>query len=308
MTSNVCVVGSANMDLVVSAPHFPTPGETVMGSGFAQFPGGKGANQAVAASRLGAQVRFVGVVGEDDWGSELRSVLTADGVGIQWTHSVERLPTGVGVITVLPDGQNSIVVAPGANAALGVEDVDAAGQAIRAADVLVIQGEVPAAANRRAVEIARDASTFVLLNAAPAVGIEHDLLGDVDLLVVNVSEARVLLSIEDDSVSPGGLARRLATLGPERVVLTLGEEGALHFDGAELMPMDAFEVESVDGTGAGDAFIAALAVLRGEGRRVRDCMHAACAAGALAVSRAGAIPSLPTRKELDAFLEEREEG
>ncbi|MFT5462782.1 MAG: ribokinase, partial [Planctomycetota bacterium] len=222
MSCNVCVVGSANMDLVISTPRFAEVGETVFGTDFAMHPGGKGANQAVAASRLDAQVRFVGAVGDDEWGSQLRSVLTAYGVDLHFMKSVEKLSTGVGVITVLPDGDNSIVVASGANSALSAADIDAAGQAIRAADVLMLQGEVPAEANRRAIEIARDASTFVLLNAAPATGIEYDMLRDVDLLVANEGEARMLLDLGDQDVSPGGLARRLASHGPECVVLTLG--------------------------------------------------------------------------------------
>ena len=307
MACNVCVIGSVNMDLVVTAPRFPHPGETVLGTSFAMHPGGKGANQAVAASRLGAQVRFIGAVGDDEWGSSLRSVLTADGVDIQALETCEGQPTGTAVITLLEDGTNSIVVAPGANAQLGSDDVDAAGQAIRDADVLVLQGEVSPAVNRRAVEIANESSTFVLLNAAPAGAIEHDLLRSIDLVVANRTEACALLELEDPDVSPSGLARRLASHGPERVILTLGPEGALHFDGAELLPIEAFDVECVDETAAGDAFVAAMAVLRAEGSRVRAALRTACAAGGLATTRMGAIPSLPSRTELDAFLAERAE-
>jgi len=290
------------MDVVVSAPRLPVLGETVLGSALGLYPGGKGANQAVAASRLGATVRFVGVVGDDEWGSKIRSVLAADGVDLQWLRSTEKKPTGVGTIVVLPDGTNAITVAPGANETLSEEHVEAAGQAIRTADVVVLQGEVPRAANLRAVELAKDASAFILMNAAPASQIDRNALEAVNLLVVNEGEARTLLDLSDSSVAPGGLARRLVTLGPDRVVLTIGCEGAVYFDGKDLLTLDAFEVECVDSTAAGDAFVAALAVHRAEGERVRDCLRAACAAGALAVGKKGAIPSLPARTEVESFL------
>jgi len=302
MSTSVCVVGSIHMDLVVRAERFPRPGETLLGSAFDTFPGGKGANQAVAASRMGAQVSLIGCLGDDDWGSELRGVLAADGIDISRVRAVEKAPTGVGVVTVLPDGENSIIVASGASAQLSPDDVDAASGSIADADVLLLQAEIPAETNARAIEIAKNANTAVLLNAAPAAGLSHQLLRDVDVVVVNRGEGCALIGDDEREVQPKGLARRLASYGPERVVLTLGSEGALHFNGQEIRLFEAFQVDCVDATAAGDAFVGALATLRAEGERLKDAVRYACAAGALATTLPGAIASLPTREAVDTLL------
>lgn len=304
MSCTICVVGSVNMDLVVRSPRFPHEGETLLGGEFETHPGGKGANQGVAASRLGAQVSLVGCIGGDEYGSRLRGVLTSDGLDIHHLRTCENTHTGVAVITVIPGGENTIVVAPGANALLTPEDVDAASKAIRASDVLLLQGEVPPETNLRAIEIAHLAQTKVILNAAPAAGITPELVTDIDILVANRTEARALLGLEDDETTPAGLARRLSSLGPEMVVLTLGGDGAICFDGTDLQSFDSFEVEAVDATAAGDAFVGALAVLRSEGARRKDAVRYACAAGALAAMSPGAIPSLPTREALEELVGE----
>jgi ribokinase len=301
MPSSICVVGSINMDLVVRAPRPARPGETVIGGRFERFPGGKGANQAVTASRMGGQVSLVGRVGDDDWGSELRALCTAEGIDIHHVQTREGVHTGVGVITVLPDGGNSIVVAPGANALLTAADVDAAAKEISQADVLVLQCEVPAEANARAVELAGE-KTVVLLNAAPAQEVPPEYLKQVNLLVVNRVEASTLVGDLDQEISPAGLARRLASLGPDRVVVTLGAQGAVLFNGEEVEHFDGFAVDSIDQTAAGDAFVGALAVLRSESTRLKDPVRHGCAAGALATTVKGAVPSLPTREQVDEFL------
>jgi len=302
MASSVCVVGSINMDLVVRAPRFARPGETVLGETFDVHPGGKGANQAVAASRMGAQVSFVGCLGDDDFGSSLRGCLTSEGVDITKMRTCEKVRTGVGIITVTPDGENAIVVAPGANAKFTNEDVEQASSAIADADVLILQAEVPFETNLRAIEIAKKANTAVLLNAAPAVGLPTELLRDVDALVVNRDEACTIVGDEEREVSPSGLARRLASFGPERVVVTLGAEGALHFDGQEVTTFEAFPVSCVDTTAAGDAFVGALATMRAEGVRLIEAVRYACAAGALATTVKGAVPSLPVREAVEALV------
>ncbi len=302
MSCHVCVVGSINMDLVVRAPRFPRGGETLLGGIFEMHPGGKGANQAVAASRLGAKVSLVGCIGADDWGSEMRGVLAADGLDIHHVRTCEKTHTGIAVITVVPGGENTIVVSPGANAQLSPEDVDAASKVIRSADVLLLQAEISAETNRRAIEIARQAEAKVILNAAPAENVPVELLGDVHLLVVNCPEAETILGVEPGEATPAGLARRLTSLGPERVVITVGSEGAIHFDGTDVRSFDAFPVEPVDATAAGDAFVGALAVLRSEGARLKDAVRHACAAGALATQVVGANPSLPTREAMEELV------
>jgi len=302
MSCNVCVVGSIRMDFVVHAPRFARAGETILGESFENHPGGKGANQAVAASRMGANVSLVGCIGEDDWGSQLRGVLTADGVDIHNVRTCERFHTGAAIITVIPGGEHMVVVAPGANGEVQVDDVDAAQKTIAGADVLVLQCEIAEAANLRAIEIARKGDTTVLLNGAPAGGATPELLSKVDLLVVKRDEARSIVGDAEGEISAAGLARRLASLGPERVVITLGAEGAIHFNGRDLKTFEAIPTESVDITAAGDAFVGALAVLRSEGARLPGAVRHASAAAALASSTCGAIPSLPTREKVEELL------
>lgn len=302
MSRSVCVVGSINVDFVVRAPRFPRPGETLIGEAFETHPGGKGANQAVAASRLGAQVALVGCIGDDENGSRMRGFLAADGLDIHGVRTCPSCSTGVGVITVLPNGDNTIVVAPGANARITAEDVDAAAADITSADVLLLQGEIPPEANQRAIELAKQAGKRVIYNASPVNDANAELLKHVDVLVVNRDEACALIGDGSSDISPTGLARRLATLGPDRIVITLGAEGAVHFSGDELKTTPGFQTTCVDTTAAGDAFAAALAVQRAEGARLKDAVRYACAAGALAVCSVGAIPSLPTKEAVDELL------
>jgi ribokinase len=288
------------MDLVVHAPEFPRPGESVLGARFASYPGGKGANQAVAAARLGARATLIGAVGGDEWGSELRSVLAAEGVDFEHVARLPDEPTGVAFIAVVPGGENAILVASGANMALTLEHVEAARASIEGADVLLLQNEVPAATNLRAAQIAAAANVRVVLNASPARELDPALLALVDVIVVNAAEARQLAGIEpDEDVSPGGIARRLASRGPELVAITLGAEGALFFDGETLVREPALPVVAIDTVGAGDAFVAALVVAhKGCGHRLAVSLRIACAAGSLATTVEGAIPSLPRREDV----------
>lgn len=308
MPARVCVVGALHRDLVVRALRFPQPGETVPGEGFALHVGGKGANQAVAAARLGARVTLIGALGDDEWGGVVRAALAAEAIDLSELVTAPRTHTGVGVITVTPGGENTIVVAPGADHALGPEDIDRAAGPIADADVLLVQGEMRAESTLKAMEIARNSNTFVIFNASPVGPLPESFLRQVDMLVVNRGEASELLGEGAREVGPAGLCRRLASLGPEKVVLTLGAEGALHFNGQELEHAEAFPMSSVDSTGAGDAFAAALAVLRAEGARLKDAVRFACAAGALATTQAGALPSLPRRDAVEALAKRRARG
>ncbi len=288
----VAVVGSANIDLVVTAPVLPRPGETVLGRDFTRVPGGKGANQAIAARRAGAEVTFVGAIGSDAFGVDLRARLTASGVDTALLRVVYGV-SGVALIVVDEAGENTIVVAPGANAAL----LDLTGPeqaAIAEADVLLVQLEVPMSTVTAAVRAAR---TRVLLNAAPARPLPADLLAAVDLLVVNQVEAAALLP--DAGTEPAGLVRALLAQVP-RVVLTRGPDGAWYGErDADPVHVPAPVVEAVDTTAAGDAFTAALAVGWGEGRDVVDAVRWASAAGAAAVRRLGASTALPQRTEIN---------
>jgi ribokinase len=274
VTVSVAVVGSANLDLVARTERLPRPGETVTGASFARIPGGKGANQAVAAARLGADVRFVGAVGRDDFARQVLQAMRGDGVR---TEVVELdAPTGIALIVVDDAGENTIVVAPGANAELRPEHVD-----VGEADAVLCQLEIPLDTVAEAARRAR----FLCLNAAPARALPQELLAHVDLLVVNRYE--------------------LETLGPQEgfVALTLGAEGAVLLEGGEeVARAEPPRVEAVDGTAAGDAFTACLLVSLLEGKPREEALRRACAAGAIAASRAGAQPSLPTAAEIDAIL------
>jgi ribokinase len=314
MTARVVVVGSTNLDLVVTAPALPRPGETVLGDGFTMVPGGKGANQAVAAARAGAACAFVGAVGQDGFAEPLRASLAGAGIDVGRLRDVPG-PSGVALIAVDTSAENIIVVAPGANARLStLDDEDRA--AIGAADVLLCQLEIPLPFVTDAVRVARAAGTTVVLNAAPARALPADLLGAVDVLVVNQGEAATLAGPVAGVDATSHEARRSATqpaisellldellvLVP-RVVMTLGAQGALYGDrDGRRIAVDAVRVNAVDTTAAGDAFTAALAVALAEKRPVEVALRWACAAGAASASRPGASTSLPTRDEIDALF------
>ncbi|SNT39280.1 ribokinase [Asanoa hainanensis] len=294
MTARVVVVGSTNLDLVVTTPQLPRPGETVLGEDFRTVPGGKGANQAVAAARAGADCAFVGAVGSDDFGVRLRDSLVAASVDVRGLRTVPG-PSGVALIAVDQAAENFIVVAPGANGALAdLTDDDRA--AIGAADVLLLQLEVPLPTVVAAAGAARAAGTTVVLNAAPAASLPAELLDLVDLLVVNEHEAAVVSRAAEPLDA-------LLELVP-RVVMTLGARGALYADRfGRRLEVPAPRIEAVDTTAAGDAFTGALAVgwaEQGEAA-IAHTLRWACAAGAACAERAGASSALPDRATIDAL-------
>ncbi len=289
--TRVAVVGSANMDLVAMAPALPRQGETMLGTDFVMLPGGKGANQAVAAVRAGASCAFLGAIGSDAFGVTLKARITAAGVDTDQLRVVYGA-SGVALVMVNAQGENAIVVTPGANDALiGLTEEELA--TVRAADVLVAQLEIPVQTVTAAAVAARDAGTRVILNAAPARDLPPELLAAVDLLVVNEGEAQALAGRGREE------PRALLDLTP-RAVLTLGGEGAWYVDrdGTEVH-VPAVRVDVVDSTAAGDAFTAALAVGWGEGRELVDAVRWASAAGAACVRKLGASVALPQRAEID---------
>jgi len=303
MPARVTVVGSLNMDLVVRAPRIPRPGETIIGGEFRTVPGGKGANQAVAAARLGAQVAMVGRVGGDAFGGLLLENLAAAGVDHTFVTRDPQAATGVALIEVDDAGQNSIVVVSGANMRLAPADVEAAAAAIGVADVLLLQLESPLETVTRAAQVAHARGVTVILNPAPARPVPDGLLGLVDVLIPNESETALLTGLPvGDQEEAQAAAAALRRMGVATVILTLGGRGALlaYEGGAELFP--AFDVTPVDTTAAGDAFVGGLAVALAEGRPLQEAVRWGNAAGALATTRLGAQPSLPTRQALDDML------
>jgi ribokinase len=295
---DLLVVGSANADLVIGVNRRPAAGETVLGSDLATHPGGKGANQAVAAARLGADTVLLARVGDDAHGSMLAGSLSAAGVDTTGIL-VGGAPTGVALITVDPSGDNSIVVSPGANAWLSAEDVRGAGELLAAARVVSLQLEIPIDTVTAAVRAAAAAGSRVVLNPSPPAPLPDDVLAACDPLVVNEHEARFLLGT-DAGDTPEDWATALLARGPRSVVVTMGAAGALVAgpDGTAQVPSP--RVTAVDTTGAGDAFTGALAWRLGTGDDLQTAVRFAVRVGAVAVTKAGAQESFPTLEEVAA--------
>ena len=303
MTAHITVVGSLNMDLVARTPRIPQPGETIIGSDFRTVPGGKGANQAVAVARLGPQVSMVGRVGRDAFAQPLLDNLAAVGVDHTFVLQDPGAATGVALIVVDDAGENSIVVASGANARLSPADVDAAESAIAAADGLLLQLESPLETVSRAAEIARAHEVTVILNPAPARPLPAELLAMVDVLIPNESETALLTGLPvGDQAQTRAAATALLDLGVGTVILTLGERGAMLAQEGRTELVPAFTVTPVDTTAAGDAFVGGLVVALAEGRALSEAVRWGNATGALATTKLGAQPSLPTRQEVESLL------
>jgi ribokinase len=311
----VTVVGSLNTDISLLVPHLPRPGETVLSAAGADVGGGgKGANQAVAAARLGAAVRMVGCCGTDEFGARLRAGLAAEGVDVSGVRAVAGVTSGLALITVDGLGENAIAVAAGANALAG--DPEAAAALAAPCDVLVLSAEIPAALIAAVLDRARAAGVRCLLNLAPAPAGAADLLASgVDLLVVNEQEAATVLGhpvAGPPAAGTGGAAGAgrgnglaaavtdLARLGARQVVITLGAAGAVLGGTGPVVAVPGFAVASVDSVGAGDAFVAALAVAVAAGATPAAAVRAACAAGAAATTRRGAQAALPRPADISA--------
>jgi ribokinase len=291
----ICVLGSANMDLVALVDRAPRPGETVTGRSFEQVPGGKGANQALAAARAGASVRMAGAVGDDLFGTSIRQLLAANGVDTTELCTVD-VPTGTAHIVVDAQGENSIVVVPGANGTL--ESLTASHEAaIAACDTLLLQLELPLPIVAAAARHAHARGTRVVLTPAPVVPLPDELLTAVDLVVANQHEADALTGCPD----PRDAARALLDRGVGAVAVTLGERGSLYVDPGQVLEQPSLQVRVVDTTAAGDTFVGVLSVALGEGRELQEALRWATAAAALAVQRVGASASMPTRSEIDAL-------
>ncbi len=301
--NRIAVVGSSNTDLVVMAPHIPAPGETVLGSEFMQAAGGKGANQAVAAARLGAHVTLITRVGRDHFGHVAVRGYREAAIDTRYVVRDPEAPTGVGLVVVDETGENAIAVASGANAKLSPVDVSLGAKAIRVAAVLLLQLEVPLEASRRAIEIARKAGRTVILNPAPAAPVPGDLLGSVDILTPNAHEAIGMAGhLGEDTTDLESAARTLLGTGASAVVVTRGEDGALVLDAGGCRELPAPPVKARDTTGAGDAFNGALAVAMADGMGLDEAVASAQRVAAVSVTRLGAQPSLPTPEEVDAAL------
>ena len=298
----VVVVGSFNMDLVVKAGRRPQTGETLMGEEFGMFIGGKGSNQAIAAARLGTDVTMIGRLGTDLFGDTLMTAHAEESICTDYVIRDTEVGTGIASISIDADGDNSIVLVPQANMRLTVADIERASESIAAADVLLLQLEVPIAASQRAAEIAKSNGATVVLNPAPAQELPDDFLAQVDILTPNEVETESLSGVKVSTAADAERAAKvLLDKGLSAVILTLGERGALLLTPDLTRQVPAYTVEVVDTTAAGDAFCGALATGLAQGENLVDAVAFANAAGALAVTVLGAAPSMPTATQVEAF-------
>lgn len=306
--AGIVICGSLNMDFVVSVAQLPAHGETVLGRDFQMIPGGKGANQASAAGRLvaeGTRVRMIGRVGHDMFGDHLKASLSASGVDVSAVNYSRSQPTGVALIAVEASGQNTIVVASGANMDMPAADVEAMRRVFRGSSVALFQLETPLETVGAALAMAREEGLITILDPAPAQPLSDDLLAQVDILTPNEMEALGLLSrtgrrLTPDEAAP--IAEELRARGPKRVILKLGDQGCFATDGITAAHYPGFSVKAVDATAAGDTFNAGLAVGLSEGLSFQDAIRMANAAAAISVTRRGAQSSAPSRAEVNTIL------
>lgn len=301
--SNVLVIGSSNTDLVAQTPRLPKPGETLLGGSFFMAPGGKGANQAVAAARAGANVTFLARVGQDDFGEQALNGLKAENIDTSHILTDPDLPSGVALILVDEKGENSIVVASGANAALSPVQLDAAENAFQNADICLLQLETPIETVLHATLLAEQFNVPVILNPAPATALPAEIWSKLYLITPNETETQTLTGILPDTAEN---AREAAHIffhrGVKNVIITLGARGAYVFTPSHSELIPAPSVSAVDTTAAGDTFNGALAYALTDRRSLVDATQYACVAGALSVTKTGAQPAIPSRTEIDQLL------
>ncbi len=303
MKGKMLVLGSSNIDYVLRIPRFHQPGETIRGKNAMIVFGGKGANQAIAAHRLGTRVGFVTKLGHDHFGETYRWYLIKNGLERRYLLRDEELPTGMAFIDLIPKGENRIVVSPGANASLSERDLKGAVKDWEGVKVFLTQLEIPLLTVKSGLQMARGHGIPTLLNPSPPLPPATNLFSFVDYLVLNQWEAQLFSRTRITETSDlRKVAQKLLHLGARNVVITLGPKGLFFRNRQEEIRMKAFRVEVVDSTAAGDAFMAGLACGLLEGREIHEALEFASGAGALAATKLGAQPSLPFRKELESFL------
>ena len=303
MSRNIVVVGSSNTDMIIKLDRLPQPGETVLGGDFSTAAGGKGANQAVAAARAGGAVTFVARVGDDMFGRLAVEQFAADGIDVRHVIEDSDAPSGVALIFVDRNGENSIAVASGANARLTPVDALSARDAVRDAQIMITQLETPIETVRAAVVLASEYGVPVILNPAPAQSLGVDILRHVSVLTPNETEAELLTGVKVSTTADAEAAsEKLASMGVEAIVMTLGSRGAFVFNADHSELIAGFDVQAVDTTAAGDVFNGALAVALAKETPLLEAVHFANAAAALSVTKLGAQPSAPTLDEIEEFL------
>jgi len=302
----ILVLGSSNVDLILRIPRFHHPGETIKGENLVTVFGGKGADQAIAVKRLGGKVSFVTKLGDDHYGQTYRWYLIENGLNQKCILKDKKLPTGMALIELIPQGENRIIVSSGANGSLSEKDLKRLIPLWREVNVFVTQLEIPIATVHMGLKIAKEQEALTLLNPSPPTPLPSDLLSLVDFLVPNEWEAQFLTGIKiKRNQDIQKIAKRLLAMGTKNVVITLGPKGLFFKNRIEEIWMEAFRVSVVDTTAAGDAFMGALACGLSENKPIREVLRFANGAGALATMKLGAQPSLPLRKELETFLKRK---
>lgn len=298
----IVVIGSSNTDLITKVKNFPAPGETIVGKEYLEVMGGKGANQAMAAHRLGGDVKFITCLGDDANGKNSLEYYKQEGLNVSASLIVNGIASGTAIIMVDKHGENSIIITPGANQKLNPTYLSSIENIFKEADILVLQMEIPYETVKVACVLAKKHQTQVILNVAPARFIDSDLLSDVDILVVNETEAETISGEKIKNIGKEGIVNILLDKGVNTVVLTLGKDGCFFKNKEESLFIKAFEVEAIDTTAAGDIFCGALAAELGQGHSWKEALTFASAASAICVTRMGAQPSIPTGKEVRDFL------
>lgn len=297
----IVVIGSSNTDMVIKSDRLPKPGETILGGNFLMNHGGKGANQAVAAARLGGDVTFICKIGNDIFGNETLEMFHKEGIDTTYVGITPQEPSGVALINVDKKGENCIVVASGANGTLSVDDIQNAETAIKQASIVIMQLETPIESVTYAAKMAKKDGITVILNPAPAPTqqLPDDLLANVDILIPNVTEAEIIsgMHITDDESAKEAI-RYISSKGIKTVIITMGAKGALAYENNKFTHIPAFKVEAVDTTAAGDIFCGGLCVALSEGKNLKDAIIFASKASSISVTRMGAQVSIPLRKEI----------
>lgn len=301
--SKIIVVGSSNTDMIVKVPRIPAPGETILGGKFVQAAGGKGANQAVAAARSGGDVTFIANTGDDNFGKEAIEGFKKESINTDFIFVDEETPSGVALIFVGEDGENSIAVASGANGTLSPSQIRKIQHVLADGDILLTQLETPLETVEEAIKMANENGVKVILNPAPAQPLSDDLLKRIDILTPNQSEAELLTGIKvEDEESAEKAAVNLLSKGVKTVILTLGSNGAFLMSQDTQKTIHGFKVKAEDTTAAGDTFNGALAVGLADGKPIEEAIRWAHGAAALSVTRMGAQPSVPNQKEIQDFI------
>ncbi|RCW52251.1 ribokinase [Halanaerobium sp. ST460_2HS_T2] len=302
--AKILIIGSMNMDLVVETERYPEEGETIIGGKFEQIPGGKGANQALAAAKLGDEIEFIGACGDDSFAPKLKSSLKAGGAVIDNIFEIKGVSTGVAVITVDKKGNNRIIVSPGANYQLGPDKIEKVKNKIIEAEIVLLQLEIPVATIEKIVEIASENNTQIILDPAPAQKLSDRILAKVDYLLPNEGELDLLLD-ESESKSRLEKIEELLGIGVKNIIVTEGDKGINYYSKGKNMHLDTLPVKAVDTTAAGDVFAGAFAASLMAENRLKEALEFAVQAAAYSVTKRGAQSSIPDKKELSQFLAER---